>query len=455
VSSREKDALQGVEPDQETSWGEEAENQVSDLLFDRVTDLPMVPLLLGKMKRLLATAGQLGLITVNIVQERPIEQVFSWQSFDDILREVAAFLGDFKTQHLRRGDFVSDMMVNGNAFVILLSPPRERERLARADLERIRERVRGPLRSFLAKRLPGPFTDRFGCYVGCSLVENDPNQRTERMIYRALDHSLNDSLRSKEKDVEDRNLSLRAVLQERGVNPVYQPVVDLVQRRILGYEALTRVPERFFKNVEHMFRVAHESNSTWELERLCREKALGMLENFPPEMYLFLNVEPDSIYDPHFRSRDTLQLIRGAGLTPERVVLEMTERSGVQDFQAFRRTLKHFRALGFRLAIDDVGSAYSGLQSIAEVAPDFIKIDMSLTRDLHRNGIKRDLIQTINKFSSMSGISLVAEGVEKIEELRELQRIGVSLAQGYLFARPGFPPPTAALESISLHQPAS
>jgi EAL domain-containing protein (putative c-di-GMP-specific phosphodiesterase class I) len=165
-------------------------------------------------------------------------------------------------------------------------------------------------------------------------------------------------------------------------------------------------------------------------------------------MSLFINVEPDSVSDPEFRSQGTLQMIQDAGLSPERVVLEVTEHSAVQDFSAFRKTLQHFRDRGFRLAIDDVGSAYSGLQSIAEIGPDFIKIDMSLTRDLHRNSIKRDLISTINKFSRMSGISLIAEGVETLEELRELRRIGVVLAQGYLFARPEHPLPAARLEAL-------
>src|SRR5678815_5766396 len=98
---------------------------------------------------------------------------------------------------------------------------------------------------------------------------------------------------------------------------------------------------------------------------------------------LFLNVEPDSIYDPQFRSDRTLRLLRQARLTPERVVLEMTEHSAVKDFTAFRQTLTYFRSLGFRLAIDDMGSGYSGLMSVAEIQPEFVKIDMSLIRDLH------------------------------------------------------------------------
>jgi EAL domain-containing protein (putative c-di-GMP-specific phosphodiesterase class I) len=112
--------------------------------------------------------------------------------------------------------------------------------------------------------------------------------------------------------------------------------------------------------------------------------------------------------------------------------------------------LNHFQFHGFRLAVDDVGSGYSGLKSIAELRPDFIKIDMALIRDIHLHPIKQDLTATIARFSTSSGTTLIAEGVEVVEELRCLQRIGVRYAQGYLFARPGPPFPEA---DVSLIEP--
>ena len=95
----------------------------SRLLFDDVTDLPLVPLLIGKMQRILGKSGQLGLLTIHIAQDIPVEHTFSWRAFDGMLRDVAEFLAEFKERSLRREDDVSDMMVNGNAFVILVSPP--------------------------------------------------------------------------------------------------------------------------------------------------------------------------------------------------------------------------------------------------------------------------------------------------------------------------------------------
>jgi EAL domain-containing protein (putative c-di-GMP-specific phosphodiesterase class I) len=112
----------------------------------------------------------------------------------------------------------------------------------------------------------------------------------------------------------------------------------------------------------------------------------------------------------------------------------------VRDFPSFRRMLDKYRALGFRLAMDDVGSGYAGLQAIAEIGPDFLKVDMALVRDLHRHPIKRELINTIRRFTDKTGSTLVAEGVECTEELESLAEVGVRCAQGYLFARPDVQP---------------
>jgi EAL domain-containing protein (putative c-di-GMP-specific phosphodiesterase class I) len=161
-----------------------------------------------------------------------------------------------------------------------------------------------------------------------------------------------------------------------------------------------------------------------------------------------MNVEPESIFDPHFRSDRTLRLMERAGLCPERVVLEVTEHSEVSDFTAFRQTLSYFRSRGFRLAIDDMGSAYAGLQSVAEIQPDFLKVDMALVRNLDTLPLKRELIATMERFSRSVGIRLIAEGIERPEELEALQEIGVPYGQGFLFAHPGFPLPTPDISLI-------
>ena len=131
-----------------------------------------------------------------------------------------------------------------------------------------------------------------------------------------------------------------------------------------------------------------------------------------------------------------LKQLSEVGLRPEQVVLELTEHAAVTDFAALREMLERYREIGFRLALDDVGSGYAGLHAIAEIGPDYLKVDMALVRNMHEHPIKRELIETIRRFTERTNSILVAEGVERLEELESLAKAGVRYAQGFLFAHP-------------------
>ena len=421
-------------------------------LVDQVTDLPMVPLLLDRMRAQLEQQGFLSILSINVLQNSSVERVTGWKAFDSIVRDAGRFLASIKTIDLRREDFVSEVMISGNAFVILLAPPRDRAMMDADDLRRVRDRLHGKLKRFLVRRLPSEISDRFTCYIGASLVSNDPQMRPERLVYRALDEAQADSLAERDRAARRHLVSLKEVLASRLVRAVYQPIIDIAQSKVLGYEALSRPAGEQFENIDQLFKAAYESESIWPLERLCRERAMEGLKMLKPGSLLFLNVEPDSIYDPHFQSDETLDMLKQASLSPDRVVLEMTEHSAVRDFTAFRQTLTYFRSLGFRLAIDDMGSGYSALVSVAEIQPEFVKIDMSLIRDLHNRPLKRELVDTITRFCCKAGIEVIAEGIETVEELETLREIGVQHAQGYLFARPSAPPPEPDMSSLMKRQ---
>jgi EAL domain-containing protein (putative c-di-GMP-specific phosphodiesterase class I) len=421
---------------------------LSDLLYDELTDLPTVPLLLGRIRRMLGESTQLGLLSISVLLNERARQTLGWQGYETLVRDVASFLLEIKKVALRREDYLSEVMISGNAFVILLSPPRGAHRVSYPDIDKVRRRVAARLGRFVRDRLPQDVVERFAFYIGCAVLAQDAAVRFERLVYSALEEAFTDSLQQRKRQQRRESLRLKEILRSAAIAAVYQPVVDLVDRRVLGYEALTRVTDKAFEGPDHLFKVAHENDSVWKLERLCRETQLRGARGLDPSQLLFLNVEPESIMDPALRSEATFEALREAGLEPSQIVLEMTEHSAVADPGTFRQLLNHLRFQGFRLAVDDVGSGYSGLKSIAELKPDFIKIDMALIRDIHLDAIKQDLTATISRFSASSGITLIAEGVETVEELRCLAAIGVRYAQGFLFARPGPPFPAADLNLL-------
>lgn len=407
---------------------------------DPASEFPPLDQVLGSAAGQVAARGEIGLLSVTVLQRRHVAQGSGWHAYDAIVREIASFLRDYHRQRMRRDDRLFEPSVSGNTFALLLEPPRHGGALSDADLARVRMRLRRGLKVHLARTLPREAGESFGWYVGAALMRNEPGVRFERIAHRALEEAFADALREKDREGRRDAVQLARILHLGLVRSVYQPVVDIKDHRVVGFEALTRVGTGRFETVEMLFKAAEANDALWSLERLCRKRALEGLPSLGDGQLLFLNIEPDSIHDPQLTGREFPELLASAGLTPGDVVLELTEHTAVRDFVAFRKTLERFRTLGFRLALDDVGSGYAGLQAIAEIGPDFIKADMHLVRGLHQSAIKRELIDTIRRFSDSTGITLVAEGVETADELDALMRVGVRCAQGYLFARPGAPP---------------
>ncbi len=404
------------------------------------TRLPALPDLFERIGESLGTSGRLGVLSITVLERNAVDCTRGWHAYDRVVRAVARFLSHYRARRIRREDRVFEPSVSGNAFVLVLAPPRTGRPLSDEDVSQVRERLRRGLRLHLARSLPRDVLERFACYVGSATMTADPTVRLERIVYRSLDQAFADALAGKA--IEDRGLAdeLSRIVRNGLVRAVYQPVVDVAAHRTIGYEALSRVPRDRFENVDLLFKTAHEHDSLFDLERLCRLRALEGLPALGPDGVLFLNVEPDALHDPEFTDGTFLRGLEAAGLSPSRIVLEMTEHSRVRDFAAFRRTLQDLRTRGFRLAMDDVGSGYAGLQSIAEIAPEFIKVDMTLVRDLDASAIKRELIATIRRFADATGIGVVAEGVERVGEMVSLMETGVRFAQGYLFAKPDAPP---------------
>ncbi|WP_281885805.1 GGDEF domain-containing protein [Paenibacillus sp. YYML68] len=238
-------------------------------------------------------------------------------------------------------------------------------------------------------------------------------------------------------ELQMRRDKLQQVIQQRDIHCVYQPIVSLKDGDILGFESLTRGPEDSPLHFPlDLFGLAKEEGLLYSLDQLARVKAIQGAALSSMNQLLFMNVSADILYDPEFAPGKTLELLRGKGLHPSNVVFEITERSSIEDFNAVKRILEHYRQQGYRIAIDDAGAGYSSLQFIAELNPHFIKIDRSLVHDVHRNKTKEYIMETMVMFAEKLGIHLIAEGIETADELMKLTRIGVHYGQGFLLGHP-------------------
>jgi EAL domain-containing protein (putative c-di-GMP-specific phosphodiesterase class I) len=158
------------------------------------------------------------------------------------------------------------------------------------------------------------------------------------------------------------------------------------------------------------------------------------------------------MYDPEFRGGALVRLVEAQGLTPDRVVLEITEKSAIENYELFAEALSELTRRGFSIAVDDVGAGYSGLEKIAHLRPRYLKFDRELIRDIDSSYIRREMTRALKTFASSIGSAIIAEGIERQGELETLIDLGVGYGQGYLLGRPAgafLPPAAPAIRAAS------
>lgn len=231
------------------------------------------------------------------------------------------------------------------------------------------------------------------------------------------------------------------ILTKQRIKPVFQPIVSLKSGEIIGYEALSRVIDtKDIRCSEELFNLAGIYGKIWELEQLCRTKIFEKYSEFEDKKYdkLFLNVSPMVIYDKEFRSGLTSDYLQKYGMNIKSIVFEVTERNVVDDINGFKNTINHYKEQGYRIAIDDAGSCYSGLNLICDTVPHYLKLDITLIKNIHKDMIKYAMVKSLVEFANLTNIELIAEGVECEEELKALLKLGVHNAQGYFLRKPDF-----------------
>ena len=227
------------------------------------------------------------------------------------------------------------------------------------------------------------------------------------------------------------------ILKDSNITTYYQPIISLKNSEVLGYEALSRGPvNSYFHSPEKLFDFAKKINKVWELDLLCRLNAIKKAKGIIDNKLLFINIDSDIINDPLFRKGFTKEFLDNHNIDSSHVIFEITEHTAVADYKMFNEVLENYRQQGYRIALDDVGEGYSGLRLMTEVRPDFIKIDMSLIRNIDKDMMKKELLKSFQRFAKITNIHLVAEGIETYDELKTLIEIGIPYGQGYYLQRP-------------------
>ena len=238
-----------------------------------------------------------------------------------------------------------------------------------------------------------------------------------------------------EKNVEtefshnEMKAKITSVLEQNKINIHYQPIFNLHSNKIIGYESLSRFNTTPYKPPNIWFAEAFQVNLGEELEILAIKSAIKGIDEFNLDRYIAINTSPAYVLNGA-----VARALQGVNL--ERIILEITEHAPIKNYSDFRKALKPLRKQGLRIAIDDAGSGYSSFQHVLELKADIIKLDITLTQNINSNDRKYLLAKALCAFSKAINCSIIAEGVETVEELNSLRELGVDSVQGYLLGRP-------------------
>jgi EAL domain-containing protein (putative c-di-GMP-specific phosphodiesterase class I)/DNA-binding NarL/FixJ family response regulator len=230
---------------------------------------------------------------------------------------------------------------------------------------------------------------------------------------------------------------IRQVMQRGQLDIVFQPIVALDSRELVGYEALSRFAAEPRRGPDAWFAEAHEVGLGPELELWAIRKACERAHGLPKGVFMAVNVSPVTVERP-----DLLALLVGCAV--DHVVLEVTEHERVEDYPRFRVAIARVRELGASLAVDDAGAGFASLRHILELDAELIKLDGSLTHSLQDDPRRRSLASALIEFGRESGASVLAEHIESELQLTELRRLGVKYGQGYHLGLPRPAPVVAA-----------
>jgi EAL domain-containing protein (putative c-di-GMP-specific phosphodiesterase class I) len=402
---------------------------------DARNSLPTLAAAIDSLRSPVQDRGALVILYLNFDRYAKVEEIYGWEKLDAVLDTTARELARILAETPLRAARLAVSHVNDDDFLLFYVPPVDPLGSDDGDDGDISEALIGTLHEGIADCLEkvhgADVASLFDLYVGRAVVQYDPKARLERVVYRGIREAASNAHNLEQRERARLIEDLRETIRTRAVYVDYHPIVSASDGAVFGYEALARGSMRSLRRPEVMFEVAAEAGLIWELSRLCRARAIeGITQLLGPGELLFVNVDPHDFADPEFGdgaldANDAL-----------RVVIEITERTAIKDYPKFRERLKAFRERGLRFAVDDAGSGYAGLGSIANLEPDFIKLDISLINGIDTNFIKQDLVATLVRFANDQGAMVIAEGVEYEQEYEVVKALGVHLVQGFYLHRP-------------------
>jgi len=385
----------------------------------------------------LTQSGSLALILLDVTPFNAIEEQYGTQTYRSIRQQLFTLLLEQSGKEYREGDILTLEEPGGVNLLLFLSPGHKEtcisfELLKTLRLCLIEQLIPKLLRTSLPYLKQQPQIS-IGYALGINNSILDPHHIILRIIREARHHA---KFQQSVDDMESMQQLKELILQEN-INTLYQPILDIKDGMPIGYEALSRGgPGTPFSTADLLFDTAIKHNLQVELDRICRKRALLLSNRLPENTKIFINTLPPIMHDPEFQKHHLVDSLKHAKITPNRIVIEVTEKLAIDNLSLFEDAMTYYTNMGMTLAVDDVGSGYSGLQIVSKLKPAYLKLDKSLVRAVSRSKISQEILKAIVVLGRSFGAKLIAEGIENVDQLNALRAIGIDYGQGFFLGRP-------------------
>jgi len=381
-------------------------------------------------------AATLSLVLIDLDDLKRVNDELGHAGGDALLAQM----GQILTVGARRGDRA--FRIGGDEFVVLMqrtgldAAALAAKRILAAALEGAHT-GEGRRFSFSAgvSAFPEPSTNgaRLFRHADAALYWCKRHGRTDVQVYDARRHGQ----AGDERNAVELAAAVATVAAERALTPLYQPIFSLATGAVIGHEALVRpAPGSGFHDAESLFTAAEATGKTVELDAACLAVVAAAAGVIPEGRYLAVNLSPRTLEAEEFSAAVLAATFDKYGIDPSRIVVELTEREVVEDIDRLRRNLEVCRAMGIRVAADDVGAGNAGLRLLSEITFDLVKIDLSLVQSGVLRQSSMAVMRALRDLAVRSSATIVAEGIETTHQLEVVRDLGLAAGQGYLLARP-------------------
>ncbi|MCZ6465038.1 MAG: EAL domain-containing protein [Proteobacteria bacterium] len=399
--------------------------------------LPDIGEALPLIDRLFDKHGVLGILLVDLAVLGEIESACG----ADARRDALASFGAVVTEVARERLDVDDLIVRGETgrheIWVLLFRQLNDARFFRQELPGFAQALRRALERRGNKVVYPYLRSLPELATGQAAVLRNPKLGTDTQLRQGVREARRDADLNARIVARERRRRMLELVLDRRVTSVYEPIVDVKNRTVFGYEALARGPEGTdLHSPMALFALAAQENLIFELDCLCRASGLEGAIDYPSGTKLFLNIRPTTLHDPNFRAERLIETLARCELQPSDVVFEISEQESIDNFDAFREIRDYYRGLGFQIALDDTGAGYAGLEALLEIEPEFIKVDRSFVSGVDQDPARQDMLRALQSVARKTGAQIVGEGLDTLEELEMLGELGFDFGQGWLFGKP-------------------